>query len=361
MGSCVLFVALITAGGTGQSISSEDFQKQDAVFQRFWNDEFVWKFDALPTSGSVPKGRIPYSGYIYLDKQGGTADVLRKYDRAVNRNYSLPAASWELADTSEARRSRLFAREKTSWYGHCNGWAAAAVRHAEPEQAVKAYGTEFTPADIKGLLAELYMYNDAELLAGYKSHLHPGTLHAILANWLGRGSHPIVIESDPTEEKWNYPAYSFACAFGKHSPREVEVNTNLVYAKDSEDDEYDESPHIRGVKSFHYMLHLNSRGEIVGGYYFNDSDRIDFVWIPLSPKGPGRQGNEAGNPHLDVEKVLTIWRKSVSTETRRKWLIIDPVEQDRAVEVDDPNEILPRNIRIVPAARTARATDDAAQ
>jgi hypothetical protein len=218
-------------------------------------------------------------------------------------------------------------------------------------------GVEFTPADIKGLLAEVYMYNDHTLLAGYETSLNAGTLHAILANWLGRGSHPIAMESDPSSEKWNYPIYSFASSYHRHSPREVEVRTNVAYSKDTEDYEHDESPEIRRVKEFHYGLNLNARGEIVGGYYFSDSDRIDFLWMPLSPKPAGEDGNEAGNPYVDVNKVLAIWRNSVPRETRRRWLNVDPTREDRSVVVDDPTRILPRNIRIVPPAVTADAGD----
>jgi len=222
---------------------------------------------------------------------------------------------------------------------------------------VQANGVEFTPADIKGLLAEVYIYNDHEVLAGVNSNLNPGTLHAILANWLGRGSHAIAMDADPGEEVWNYPIYSFASACSKRSSREVEVRTNMLFAKDTADQEYDKSPRKHDMKSFHYMLELNARGDIVGGYYFGDGDRIDFVWVPLSPKQSAEKGNESGNPYVDVSKVMEIWRKSVSRDVRRRWLIVDPTEQDRAVEVSDPTRILPRNIRIVPPARTAESTD----
>lgn len=362
MGRSALILALIAAAGAGPSIPRTETEIQESVFKRYWNDDFTWRFEDLPTKGNVPKGHVPYSGYIYLDKRGGTTEVLSKYDRAMNRGgRSFSAASWERSDTSEARRraSGLFRwrSQKTNWYGHCNGWAAASIRHAEPQKIVVVNGVRFTPADIKGLLAELYMYNDHEMLAGIDSTLNAGALHAILANWLGRGSHPIAMDGDPTEEKWNYPIYAFASSCGRQSHGRVEVKTNIVYAKDSEDSEHDESPDIRRVKSFHYMLNLNERGDIVGGYYFRDSDKIDFLWVPLCPKRSGEKGNEAGNPYIDVDKVLAIWRKSVSRETRRQWLIVDPAEEDRAVEVSDPTRILPRNIKIVPPTLTADSLD----
>ena len=74
-------------------------------------------------------------------------------------------------------------------------------------------------------------------------------------------------------------------------------------------------------------------------------------------KGSGDDGNENGNPHLDTGRILELWRKSVDRQTRRQWLVVDPADKDRAVEVPDPSRILPRNIRIVPRAVTAQAAD----
>lgn len=366
MGYSAWTLALIATTTTASPIEETEVETNEAVFQDLWNEDFDWKLDRLPTKGTVAKERIPYSGYIYLDKFGGTSRVLRKYDAAVN-NRSYPATSWEYSDTSAATTTRtirtgrgFFSRTITvggvnHWYGHCNGWASAAIRHAEPRHSVMAYGTEFTPADIKGMLAEIYMYNEHQMLAGFKQYLNPGALHAILANWIGRGSHPVVMDGDPSKEKWNYPIYSFASSYRARSAREVEVRTAILYAKDSDDREHNRSPRISKKKSFHYMLELDPRGEITGGYYFTDSDRIDFIWIPLSPKASGEEGNERGNPHLDVNKVLAIWRKSVPREIRRRWLVVDPTEKDRAVEVADPTVLLPRNIRIVPPTVPADA------
>ena len=49
-----------------------------------------------------------------------------------------------------------------NWHGHCNGWTAATIRHAEPQNSVRINGVTFTPADIKAMLAEIYIYNDLE-------------------------------------------------------------------------------------------------------------------------------------------------------------------------------------------------------
>jgi hypothetical protein len=227
-----------------------------------------------------------------------------------------------------------------SWHGHCNGWTAAAIRHAEPRQSVTRNGVVFSPADIKALLAEIYMYNDNVDLSGSSGVIQAGLFHAVIANWIGRGAHPLGMEADPGREKWNYPVYSFNSSSTKHSDRQVEVKLNLAYAKETQG-EYQESPRLRRIKYFHYRLDLNAQGEIVGGTYYGDSSRIDMLWVPLQPKPSGKPGNEQGNPHVDVKQVLSIWRESVPAELRSQWLVIDPPAEDRVTEIAERKTLVP--------------------
>jgi hypothetical protein len=356
MPTSALIVAL-TLGSLGAGIPGQDVKENNEIFERHWGTEFVWKFDELPTQGTLPNFRVPYSGYIYPDTAGGTANALSKYDRAFNGGRSL-AVAYEKYDTTAYKRPikkplgpfglitpRVMGTP--DWHGHCNGWAAAAIRHAEPQNAVRTNGVVFAPADIKALLAEIYLYNEPEPLAGWDYDINAGLLHAIVANWIGRGSHPIGVEADPGEEKWNYPLYAFSSSSAKRSSRTVEVKMNIAYAKDS-NGEYQESPRIRRTKYFHYMLQLDTSGRIVGGSYYRDSDRIDMLWVPVAPRQGGLAGNERGNRHVDVNKVLALWRASVPEETRTKWPVIDPSPEDRLLVVNKVEDtIIPQGFSIV--------------
>ena len=82
------------------------------------------------------------------------------------------------------------------WHGHCNGWTAAAIRHAEPQYDVERNGVTFTPSDIKGLLAELYIYNRHAVLDGENSEINAGVFHAVVANWIGRQELAIGIDGE---------------------------------------------------------------------------------------------------------------------------------------------------------------------
>jgi hypothetical protein len=350
MGASAITLALAVAVGSyAQSpgaIQQEELDYQSQNFQKWWGADLIWRFEDLPTEGSVPKYRLPYSGHDYPDKAGGTTAVLRKYDVAFHRGRSV-ATAYEQHDTTAftepttERRGLLGlwvvrAERTPGWHGHCNGWTAASIRHAEPQRSVVRNGVTFTPADIKGLLAEVYMYSSAEFLGGLDRVVNPGLLHVIIANWVGRGSHPIGMDATIGKEVWNYPIYSFSSSSAKRGENRVEVRMNVGYMR-STNREYQQSPRNGAVKSFHYTLHLNEDGKIVGGEYFRDSAQIDMLWAPLHPEQGGQEGNERGCPDIDVAEVLAMWRESVPEELRMKWFNIDPPPEDQIPIGDDPS------------------------
>jgi hypothetical protein len=327
------------------AIQQQEIEYQSECFQQWWSDDLVWKLDDLPTEAVVPAYRVPYSGHDYPDKAGGTMHALSKYDRAFN-NRAL-ATEHERRDVGVHRRGapldseprgplvRLFSRiggpRTPGWYGHCNGWTAAAIRHAEPQNNVVRNGVVFTPADIKGLLAEIYMYSETEFLGGVDAVINPGTLHVVLSNWLGRGAHPVGMETAVGEVVINYPIYSYKSSVTKLSDRQAEVQTSIRYAMNT-NREYDKGPKANQTMSFHYVLDLDKDGAITGGRFYGDSSRIDMLWVPLKPVQGGEKGNERGNPYVNVKEVLAIWRESVPEAIRSQWLNVDPTDEDRIVQ-----------------------------
>lgn len=374
-------VAMIPSPVAAGYLTRADVQHQNEIFKQWWDDDFQWQFDELPLKGKVEKNRMPYAGYIYPDKTGGCANVLRKYDRAFNWGRG-SAASYEGRDIAMhkdkvTRAGGLFGwrtvtrRDTPDWAGHCNGWVSAAIRHAEPQRTVYRNGVAFTPADIKGLLAEMYVYNDTITLDSEDRDLvDAGTLHAILANWLGRGSHPIGADIAPGKEVWNYPVYGYSSAAAQRGSRRVEVRTNVGYVY-MLNQEYHRAPKNNRFMRLHYMLYLDGQGRIIGGDFLADSDRIDMLWVPRQLFRSGSEGNHDGNPYVDTETVLALWRESAPEEIRKKWWNIDPtdidrivVEEDGAVEApsidDDPAEdVQPATREAAPAADVEDATADA--
>ncbi len=323
-------------------IKKDELEYQQQAFKQWWGNEYVTKLADLPKEGKVPDFRVPYSGHDYPDMSGGTLVAMYKYDRAFRSR----AAEHERGDIGEHRSARGEEREVRgpfgrvwrtrgravpTWYGHCNGWTAAAIRHAEPQKAVVRNGVTFTPADIKGLLAEIYMYNDSEFLGGVDPAINPGILHLTLANWLGRGEHPLGMETAVGEVVINFPVFNYKMVVNKYSSREAEVRTWITYALNIQR-ELDKGPEkYHRQMYFHYVLDLNDQGEIRGGRFYGDSMQIDMLWAPLKPEQGGKERNKRGNPHLNVKEVLAIWRESVSEDLRKQWLNIDPTEEDRVL------------------------------
>ncbi len=357
MASFTVAIVLSLAHGTlaqaSIAIRDQEIEYQNEAYQRWWGRDLVWRFDDLPTEVGVPDYRVPYSGHDYPDRAGGTMSAMRKYDLAFHAGRAL-ATAFEQKDTltikepTAERRGifklrRVMVERTPGWHGHCNGWTAASIRHAEPQSSVRRNGVTFTPADIKGLLAEIYMYSEAEFLGGeddennpYADAINPGLLHVVLANWIGRSSHPVAMDSTLGKEVWNYPVYAFSSTSAKRSNgRQVEVRVNVAYAA-STNQEYSRSPRLKRIKSFHYLLDLDEEGKVTGGRYLSDSERIDMLWTPLTPAPGGEEGNERGNPHVDVNEVFAIWRESVPPELRKEWVNIDA--QEPAEEVAEPQE-----------------------
>lgn len=350
--SALALVLSFTATSTllAEKIKKDEVDYQNQAFKQWWGIDLEWKLADQPTQGVVPKFRVPYSGFHYPDRSGGTLNAMRKYDAAFNGGRSL-ATSFENEDITKHGRnrgiirrpagpgtflSRVRMRRNPGWYGHCNGWTAAAIRHAEPQKSVTRNGVTFSPADIKALLAEMYMYCDTEFLGGIDPAINPATMHVIISNWLGRGKHPVGMDTTVGKEVWNYPIYSYAF---KATPidgnkKKQDVWLTVVYA-DSTQGEPDKAPTLKKHKYFHYSLDLDDDGKVVGGSYFSDSDRIDMLWAALQPVKGGEKGNELGNPHISHKEILAIWRESVPEDIRGKWFNIDPTDEDAIIEPEE--------------------------
>jgi len=343
-------------------IKKDELEYQQQAFKQWWGDDLVVKLADLPAEGKVPDFRLPYAGHDYPDRAGGTMNALSKYDQAFYRGRAL-ATDFERMDVSAHRNSGggeevvrgMFGRMRVirsqnatpTWYGHCNGWTAAAIRHPEPQKPVVRNGITFTPADIKGLLAELYMYAESEFLGGVDPAINPGILHITLANWLGRGSHPVGMETAVGEVVINFPIFNYKSTINKRSPTEADVKTIITYTLNINREMDKSPPNFVRQMYFHYVLELADDGAIRGGRFFGDSAQIDMLWTPLKPAQGGEEKNKRGNPHLNVREVLAIWRDSVAEDLRRKWLNIDPTDEDRVLP---PSEAIVANETAQPAA-----------
>jgi hypothetical protein len=129
----------------------------------------------------------------------------------------------------------------------------------------------------------------------------------------------------------NFPIFNYKSVVKNRSPRENEVQTWITYTLNVNRELDKSPPKFHRQLYFHYVLNTDNEGSISGGQYYGDSGQIDMLWTPLQPYAGGHERNKRGNPHLDIKEVLAIWRDSVDEDLRKKWLNIDPTEEDRVL------------------------------
>jgi competence ComEA-like helix-hairpin-helix protein len=107
-----------------------------------------------------------------------------------------------------------------SWWGHCNGWAAASILTVEPREDIVAdyrgHDLPFHPGDLKGLLSENY-YSTYSNFYGeryYKEGDNENDLTAeafwkLITIYMKDRGVPIVFDTSWGDQVWNYPTYSY--------------------------------------------------------------------------------------------------------------------------------------------------------
>ena len=341
----------------GETVQSER-EEQQALFDYYFRDgdlRYETKFANLETAATVPAWRIPYATPIYPEQSGGLANarssagtVLAKYDLAFNDGQLL-------ADSYDRRRKQgtvvrrgLFGRTRTqttntaeSWEGYCSGFAASTIRHPEPMLPVDAGavggrpGVVFQPSEIKALLLAAYNRTrpDSFLLVAPPSASNGGpnmgTFHLALANYIGQAGHPIAIDRTRGRVNWNNPIYHYEVTSIRDAGRQGDYHykdlttriTYTAYANRQMIQTNRETGERQGQPSqsmvIRYRLTLDSDGHIVGGRALSHAGH--FLWIPLYAVQGIRDQTSPGNPHLDVEKVIALARKSALPEIREKY------------------------------------------
>lgn len=106
-----------------------------------------------------------------------------------------------------------------SWWGHCNGWAAAAILTNEPRESVtssiRGETVTYTTADLKGLLTETH-YSTYSRFYGARydgpdddiSDLSPAAFHRLVSFYIRDQGVPLVFDTSANEEVWNFPAWN---------------------------------------------------------------------------------------------------------------------------------------------------------
>lgn len=292
-----------------------------------------------------------------------------------------PTAEWELR-----HHGRYGLIDPDSWWGHCNGWASYTLNEDEPlRPVVVRYDRDqnqvtecalaeepgcvrFELGDINALGAEVY-WSDAALVLGRRCMTHlddlafdpsgrfervecrdgnAGTFHVVIANMLGNHERPVVLDLNPKEEVWNYPAYKYEITrnapisvaealleIGAPEDREhrwifnpdaatlVRVEAELSLVEDAVPPTTwptgFELERFTSVITYDYILELDASGAIIGGEWVGRSktSHPDFLWYSLAADQARSTDDlgDADNPSIRYSVFKQILMLAQTTRT----------------------------------------------
>lgn len=213
--SIVLAVSLVSACGNGNEPSESGGGRAP--------------YPEVPQNGSVngernfatllrrfSQGKVnqmPWAGYWWPYSRNGIAHAARLYEQGFGRS---GAVAWE----TENHGAGLPALE--DWWGHCNGWAAAAVLSREPRSAQSQGGVSFGVAEQKALLSEVAMEVGADFFgrrndsssdtsSSVYEDVYPNQFFLVLTNFVGKGF-PLVVDRYTGNQVWNHPLAGYQIA-----------------------------------------------------------------------------------------------------------------------------------------------------
>lgn len=213
-----------------------------------------------------------------------------------------------------------------SWWGHCNGWAAAAILNFEPTESVAStidgHPVNFTTADIKGLLSEVNYSTYSRFYGAryYKqgddvADLHPQAFHKIISFYLRDQQVPLVFDTTATEEVWNFPAYAADLRVTETTPSDLKDRVNVNTA---DFDTLDGLPGIGEVLAQRIIDYRTDNGA------FQNVDELDAV------EGIGPATLEDLRPLVTVDPIERTFEVSATV-----YFATDGVSEDH-VDAGDP-------------------------
>ncbi|HCP45948.1 MAG TPA: hypothetical protein DIU15_07900 [Deltaproteobacteria bacterium] len=163
----------------------------------------------------------------------------------------------------------------SSWFGHCNGWSAAAILTKQPTEDVNVpfgstnqFDLDLTAPDQKGLLSETY-YSQLSHFFGERyngdegediSDLSPKAVLQLLSSYIGERQVPIVFDTSANEEVWNYPAWSYTLVLNETTNGGTGAATGLININTAGPDELMTLWGISTVRAQRIIQHREQAG-----------------------------------------------------------------------------------------------------
>lgn len=288
----------------------------------------------------------PWATYWWPYSTNGIENAARKYDAA----RSSGAAAWERGQHGTGLGNIA------DWWGHCNGWAAAALLVPEPRSPLAINGINFDVADRKALLSEVFLEVTGDFLGtrvddpndfsseAFRDVL-PAQFYLMLAHVMGNQNRGLIIDRYTGYQVWNYPLAAYRNEpitredYLGPDPRfpnihRVNVTTKVWWPSPNVDPsvltplfDINNPDPIFESRTLRYELWLNGpiefdgagnmtssgnviltteNGRAAGGEWKNGSlqrenSHPDFIWVPTGPAA----ASGYKNPQLDDQWVIS--------------------------------------------------------
>lgn len=319
----------VTSNGFAATVSSNS----PAKIYGYWDEKnFAKLMKKYAKAAAKP---TPWSGFWWPFKDYGIAN--RSYDY---NGYS-PAdkldaifgyqnwvSGWEYASHGKTAST-------TDWYGHCTGWATAAIMEREPRDEKTFGNITFDVADRKAILTEYWLESGSDYIgtrvwdpedtsSDAFWDVIPAQFHLLITNVVGRQKRSLILDRYTGAEVWNQPLVAYQMRpiqkedYLGPDPKHpklyrVNVTTALFWSEDGVKPnsitprfEWEEGEYF-AKRTLKYELWLDapvvfndkgemeSSGDIVvtesgyGGTWKNGTSyeaiidsHPDFMWLPLS-------------------------------------------------------------------------------
>jgi len=295
--------------------------------------------------------KSPWMGFWWPYEKNGIAaangwlgmSAAAKYDAANGRQ--TVAEAWE-----KAHHGRRVPGVE-GWWGHCNGWSAAATFFPEPTGSIRVNGVRFDVDDIKALLAEASMEVEAdffgvrvdaqaELSTEKYWDTTPNQYLLVLLHYMGRLKKPVLIDRHTGIQVWNHPLAGYRIhpptpsdnlGARPEAPRvhRVMLTSTIWWARDDRDPARktqafnfleNESYHSRTLRMEVWLdgpLEFSAQGKLLGsgnllqvggawrmGSEITNDGWPDYMWVPHDILPSSGYGNSEVDLKWVKEKLV---------------------------------------------------------
>lgn len=252
--------------------------------------------------GGTEEGRVKtevWSGYWWPSSKGEILGPLKKYDALTGRK----AEAWER--TNNPTNPNL-----PQWYGLCHGWAASSVMEIEPKTLLRSGNQTLSVGDQKGWLAVCHDDDVANFYGDRygdgvgnedRQDIAPDELWMVLRRHIKEQGVPIILDLEPGEQVWNYPAFAYKI---EHRPvssgSPIHQGTiSIWFADDAVPKDFVGLKRV--FQRYRFQVEMRGDSVVMGtGKWIGESvkNHPDFAWFPYIVR--------SSNPEMDYNTACKL-------------------------------------------------------